>query len=404
MSSLERSLQALNRYIKGGEPKALVQDLTYYDGRLGILNRDFYSVILDDPNIWDSIEPILHNLHIPKAQWPRYRRSDWTLSDFLAKLTSQGHIQVAYFLELIEKKKAFRTLDLLLGGMLTATALAGILSLPAMSGVLSAIIGFLKSTTGMPIIGMAFSGLTLVVGAYNNLFDKKKSWFDRGRDLIFSLANAAFTFAGYALWLSSFPSMPLVGAFLFVAASVVDAVKEMVCLVQEYWRYKNRDPVHGEEKECADARYTLSYKKHRNAALLNIATAIVLVGLIAVWSFAPAGLGVTLGIAAAIVVVCVVKYVLLKRNERIMRERLQEQLRVIEKAKKPSDGMEPELNLSADFSPSLIVRHEARAIRPQPEPRRSYHPGFFSSSGEDPDHLLTSPASTSNRSSTRPTL
>jgi len=395
LPSLERSLQALNRYIKGGKTKALIKDLAYYDDRISVLKRDFYSVTMDDPGIQSSVETILSSLHIPKAQWLHYRRSDWTVSDFLAKLTSKGHLQPAYFLGRIEKKKSFSFWDLLMGGLLTAAISLGILSLPALSGLVESLLGVLTSFTGMPVIGMIFSGLMLLVGSGINLFDKKKSWLNRSRDLLFALVSAAFTFSAYAMWLSAFPVMPLVGAFLFVSASVVDAVREGVCLVQEYARYRSRRGMSGREQACAEAQYTVSYKMHRNAALINIVTAIVLVGLIAAWSFAPAGMAVTIGIIAAIVVVCVIKYVALKRNERVMRESLQEKMAEIHAHDEPSQ----EMNLTCRRSslPASGVGKKAR---------RTYDPAFFSSSDEDsPAHRLTGdPESISNKSSTRPTL
>ncbi|MGQ3890924.1 hypothetical protein [Legionella sp. CNM-4043-24] len=407
MQSLEYSLQALNHYIRGGQPRALVKELAYYDDRIRELNRDFYQIRIKEPAIRQQIEAILRNLYISESKRARYLKSDMTVSDFLADLTSKGNIQVAYFLEVIEKKKSFRFWDLLMGGLLSLALVGGFLGLPFMSGVLSAITGFLSSSTGMPIIGMVFSGLGLLIGTYNNLSDKKKSKLDRARDLVFSLANAALTFAAYVLWLSSFPVMPLAGGLLFVGASVVDAIRETVCLLQDYIRYKNRPKLYGDEKNCANAQIKFSYKKHRNAAMINTAVALVLVGLIATWSFAPAGIGVTLGIVTAILVVCVVKYVCLKRNERIMRERLQTELSTI-MADKETDN---DLHVTHDEGPehNATLNHGGRSLAlSQVEvngKKNAYNPSFFPVPEEDaPDQRLTHSDSISNRSSTLPTL
>lgn len=356
----------------------MIRYLRCYDDRPTELKRDFYKTKMDAPELQEVLELLLQSLHIPASQWRRYRRSDWTVSDFLAKLTRDGYDQAGYFLKQIEKKKSFRKLDLMMGGMLVAAMTVGILSIPAMSNLLDVLTGFLGSSSGIPILGMAFSGIGLLVGGFNNQFNKKKTFFNRMRDHAFSLIHAGFTFAAYALWLGSAPALPFAGACLFVAAAAVNVVKEVFCLAQAYIKHRNRvidpeeDPVIAASIE---ARYRSNFIKHRNAAIINLATALVLTGIIAAWSFAPAGMAVTLGAFAAILVVCIVKQIMLKHNERKARESLQEKISAIENSVVAGEDLDnaPEI----DQVPKQKLVQDAE---PSPTWRTSF---FAASAGND---------------------
>lgn len=156
--------------------------------------------------------------------------------------------------------------------------------------------------------------------------------------------------------MSAAPVVPMLAASLFVAASVVLAVRELFCLAQYYWAYQG--PVPGSfsnplEAQKAQARHEMVFQQRRNSTLINLATAFVLIGLVGVWSFLPPSIVLSMGMMAIIAVVLVVQHVVVKYNERVIRERLQTQLQTIENhgaaERAPSQSVSARNNVSQDL-------------------------------------------------------
>jgi hypothetical protein len=397
--------------------------MAYYDGRIDELERDFYTTRVNSPKVKYDLELLLSSLHIPKSQWYRYFRPGKTVYDFLAKLTREDHIQVAYFLEIIEEKKSISLIDKLLGGLLAAAVVAGLLSTPALSWLLDLLKAFCAVPMSLPIFSMVLSGITVLYNTYNNHYDKKKSRLNRIRDHLFLFANTVLTFVSYGYWLVAAPAMPILGAWLFLAAAFVDAGRELFYLAQEYIKYKLMPPNYDSDTKNVNrmaARYEVGFQRHRNAALINLVFGLMLVGLIALWSFVPMGLGLNLLMITIAITIFCLKYYLSQKNETLMRERLQGRLKEIEEA--PDFELNPENELVDGYYVTL-GDEPLYGIAPPSQERPIAHDSrakrgltFFSTEEEDDEeidyddeslyspHLLANPTSTSNRSMTRPML
>ncbi|WP_019215761.1 hypothetical protein [Legionella tunisiensis] len=216
-------------------------------------------------------------------------------------------------------------MELAVGGALILSILANLYMSPIMAGTISVIKGFLASATGIPILGVVYTGAAALYAMYQNHFDKKRSLFNRIRDNAFLFTNTAINIAAYAIWIASATVMSPVVASLFVAASAVDMFKEMFAAAQNYLEYKNSPPIVGNDLQAEQEllRRESSYIKHRNAAIVNLVAAVILVGIMAAWCFVPGGIFVTLAAVAAIVTIYAVKTVILKYNESSMRDSLQ---------------------------------------------------------------------------------
>jgi hypothetical protein len=333
LTPLTLTLSKFNDFLNGGNSNALAAHMKYYDNRLFALNRDFHLVKIDDDEIKFQIESLLRNLMIPEIELGRYFGSGFTVYKLLQELAKDKYIQANYILELIDKKTEIRTWDLLLGGLLFATMLAGLLSTPIFSGLIGIIEGFLASARTLPILGLIFNTGVAAYSLYKNQFDKKRPLFNRIRDNFFVLAGCVINFVAYGIWIATGSAMTPLIAGLFVAVSVLDVIKEVFCLAQEFIQYKKKQLVFDEEpllinRTCA--RHDYSFIKHRNAVIINLVAAIALVGIMAAWCFMPGGIFVAIAATVAIVGVYAVKFVLLKKNEEIIRELLQTKLREID--------------------------------------------------------------------------
>ncbi|MDP1602256.1 MAG: hypothetical protein Q8M03_03240 [Legionella sp.] len=343
MTSLKSTLDHFNAYLVGGSSRALALYMKYYDNRLFALNRDFHLITIDDDEIKLEIECLLRNLMIPEGELGRYFESGFTVYQLLQELTKEKYIQAHYMLQLIDKKTQLRTWDLILGGLLSATMLAGLLSTPIFSGVVALIEGFLASARTLPIVGLFFNTGVAIYNLYKNQLDKKRPLFNRIRDNFFVVAGQVLNCVGYGIWIITGSAMTPLIAGLFVAVSGLDVIKEVFGLVQEFIQHKRKNLLFDEEPLNINrtyARYDYSFKKYRNAIIINLVAAVALVGIMAAWCFMPGGIFVAIAATVAIVGVYAVKILLLKKNDEIIRERLQTELRRIDRVYQVSQSAE----------------------------------------------------------------
>lgn len=331
--TLVKSLKQFDTYIKGGSVKSLKRHMKYYNNRIDLLNSHFKSILIDDASIHDEIESLLTNLGIPKKQWNKYFGHELTVYDLLLELSQAGYMQIAQIVRIIDRKEKVSRMAIALG-IIVPVAFAGtILTTPPLESTLAALQAFFMSTESLPILGMIKTTLFSAYNLYQIFSDKTQPLSNRWRDAAFVLIKAAVSYVGYALWMASAVSMTPVVAALFVASTFLDLGRQVFCLVQELAQYR-KTPV-GDDVDDLNinrnhVRHEIGYKKHLNAAIINLVTAVAIVGIMAAWTFAPGGIVVILASLAALAVVYGVQYLALRHNEHAMRDELQKELRCIE--------------------------------------------------------------------------
>lgn len=351
LHSLILSLNEFESYIKGNSSRSLKKFMKSYDKRRPLLDRNFKHTKITNPAIIEHIKSILVSLNIPENQWDKYFLSNLTVYSFMQKLSREGYIQATYIVELIDKKTAIKTENIILFGLVALAVIGSFLLTP---GVITLLQVILACAFTIPIASLVFSLITTAYYTYLNVVDHKRPVFNRVRDIFFDFAKSAFTIIGYGILFSSSAVMsPLVAGF-FVLSSVLDVVKEVFCLIQETAQYKINKPLCDKDElnnERAYIRHRIAYRTHRNALIINLAAAVLFVGIMAVSSFIPGIFMLSIALTVSLVAVHVVKYIALRINEEVMRERLQKQLRMAENRHLQSEV--PETSSVNDLSDSF---------------------------------------------------
>ncbi|RUR08110.1 hypothetical protein [Legionella sp. km772] len=405
-SSLVQSLKEINKFIKGGEYKALKQSMKGYDRHLIQFKRDFYLLTVyagrdyqssepilesgqednkhDNTAIIEELETLLTNLSIPKYRWGKYLNSQLTVYDLLCQLNAdlqiKANIQLHTIIELLEERKARNKRLYLIASITAALLLIASLVSPFLMGIIAVAKIVFASSIAFPIMGLLFTVGRSAFYAYQNHFDKKSSLFNRLRDNSFLLLNAALNVSGNIVWLASSTVIaPVASVTLFLLSSVVDVVKEVFAAVQNYLLYKdykakNDSPLLNQDlhNQQEQARHQIGYRQHRNAAIINTVAAVLLLGIMIAWQFIPGGIFVTMGAIAAIGIVYQVQRMVLKANQNTMRDQLQTELRQLETSYEQTNGIpledvnswslvkslkrEPSLDLDLEESPQKLKK------------------------------------------------
>lgn len=345
MKTLINSLKQFNLFVNGGQAKAFRKVLKAYNSNLDNLNSDFHETTINNPLVREHIKLILRNLSISQKKSNKYFNDNLSVYNFLVMLNRDGYLQANYFLEKVNKKTRISKLQLFIGGVVTSGTLLSILSNPAFSDALSFIIGFLQSPIGVPLLGGLFSLSMAVYNIYTTVTDEKHTDFTRTRDLIFNILKSLVTLTAYGLVIASSILMtPLVASLfiggLYVLAAVINVGKELFALVQELVQ---KDPIDGEtllDHQRSYIRHEIAYKTHRNAAIINLTTAVALIGTTLISSFVPGGAVVILGVLAALTLIYGAQYFLLKYNNKIMRSELQNELNKVNELHSETREME----------------------------------------------------------------
>ena len=249
--------------------------------------------------------------------------------------------------------------------------------------------GFVASSSGLPIIGLFITSVVSAYGLYQAFSNQKQPVFDRIRDALFIMAMGATNIIGYGILLGTGMIMTPVVAGFFVLSSSLDVVKEIFCMIQEAIQYKQyrSDFNHPDSLSVHRSvhRHEVRYQKHLNAAVINLISALAVVGIMAIWCFLPGALIVTVASIAALAVVYGVKYCALKHNDTTMRNRLQENLTHVLKehdistfVKENSSTLEmlPLLNKATEDHQQAAYNssHGGRGISFFQQSERSYNP------------------------------
>ncbi|KTC84513.1 hypothetical protein [Legionella brunensis] len=350
MNTLINDLVHFDAYLRGGDPKELKAHLQYYNQHLNQLRTNYHETIINsDPELTNKVKIILQDLCIPSESWTEYL--NLTTYNLLLRLNREQHPQISYLLEIIDKKTAPSKLKLLIGGSSVVVLLLSLLTLPYFAPLVESIDGLLTSVIGLPILGLGYTVLRTFFYFYQNHVDAKKTLIERMRDNAFLIANTLLNIAAYSFWIqAAAPMTPLV-AGLFVIASAVDVVKEIVSLVHDHIRFRHHSIIDASSPLLAQQAYIrqlYGFSRHKNALFINLGTSIILLGIMAAWCFVPGGLVVTLCSLAAIMLVSGLKHWLVKFNEEKTRSQLQTALR--EKEIEYQRSHEPQLEVSQALS------------------------------------------------------
>lgn len=323
MDALEIQLMLENfkHYMYGGSPEALKKFMKRYDRHANQLVQNCDTQI-DNLRIKPIIENILFDLEIPQERWAHYFKRSLSIYEFLVRLYLEGFIQIGYIIKLIDQKIKTPRWILALGGFFMGLYTVSMFSTPALLSMWQISKNFLLSGMGLPILGVFSTCLMTLVCLYKNAKDSKKSKFNRWRDYMFILSYALLSLLGSAVWIASGVAVNPVVALLFTAAAFIDVVKELFWLGQEYWRY-HYHPERFLLKKINHIRHKFSYRKHRNAAMINIFAASLIVGVMITWCVSPPSIYLTLGALTAFVLVYTVKAILVAINDYRMRNLLQ---------------------------------------------------------------------------------
>lgn len=389
MSSIVLTLHHLNTFLKGGSTDSLLRHLKRYDKRPEVLHKDLNVLTLGNPDIWEAVEDILYTLGIPPSAWGKYRKRKDTVSGFLQKLSQNGYLQVTYFIEKMEEKKLVTKMLIFFGVFYSAAVVAAILSTPYFASFVSFLFDFLSSELGIPVSGIVQAALTTAYSLYQTCSDGKQSILNRVRDTVFTLAKAAASFVGYALWISATVSMTWIIAGMFVASSILDLAREVFCLVQGEIQYWKNPPVVSDDPVVVNrgkVRHKVTYEQHRNAAIISLVSAILVIGLTAVLTFVP-GTVAAICSFVALGLVYVATYLLQRKNEQYMRNRMQKTLAEIEQPTRPLENIEMSPLAALENSPAAAKTLQLSVgptpgflsnVRERMEPTASSLPFFIS--------------------------
>lgn len=377
LHSFIQSVEQFNSYFKGrSSAAALKNHMEYYDAHREELKRNFHTITLEESHeVTEAIKALFKSLDI--AQPGRYFGSKLTLYQLLLELNKddENKIQVQYLLHLIDQKRKSKKLWYGMGFLATSICIIGILAIPGFSALLGIVQILIASSLSIPLFGSLFN---LSWGGYNfyqNQVDRKKNNFNRWRDNLFMFGSGILTIVAYGIWIATATAMTPLIAGLFVAASGLDVLKETVCLIQAL--YKRKHPVCGGDELSMNrvfARDTNNYKKHRNAAIISLTSAVILLGIMSCWCFLPSSFLITIVAIAAILVVYTTQSLLLKGNEWVMRDNLQSDLKLIDESAKAKKRADRELDVFVSLINSPALENDIPLSRvpffsPTPQPK-----------------------------------
>ncbi|CEK11468.1 hypothetical protein [Legionella hackeliae] len=405
MNDLIDDLFCFEVYLKGGDTRELKKHLQYYDNRLDELKYNYRQVIINsEPKVETQIKTLLEVLNIPPEKRKDYL--NLTVYNLLIKLNQESHPQIAYILKLLDEKKAISKLKFFLGTLVAASAFTILLIIfPSFYNFFWTMEALLTSVTGLPILGLTYTLADTFYQFYKTQTNVKSRLLNRLQDNFFLLCSTLINIAAYSVWIVVAAPMTVLVASLFVLASVVNVLKEAASLVQEYRRFRNLPPIHDSNPlliHQAYIRQIYGFNKHRNILFINLATSVLLVGVMAGWCFIPGGLVVTLGALAGIGMIYGLQYWALKVNEASIRNNLQTQLKTKEREYErthPNTELKDEVSLALsqlasqveqpqivdttilELPPSLVPQQNLETIitidaQPSPTPQINVTPGL----------------------------
>lgn len=370
--SLVKSLKQINTYLQTNDNHSYRKLKKYF--RLcnkGNVNRDFHLInIGSNSDIRRQVEQLFTHLEIDKTQWLLHFDPKLTVYQFLKEMAEKNKSKkLNDILQLLDAKLSWSKGQLLL-------LVLGITGISLLAYFVPSFQALLTAEIDLTIIGF---GYTSAVAAYklrqNYYCELNKSSFAKARDTFFLIANILLNLTAYGLWIAASGVMTPLIAGLFIASSVSDVAKEMFLGIENNLRYV-------EEKEILQstginyvqririARVDYEYRKHRNAALINLNGALILSGLIATWCLVPGSAFMTIGIIAAILLVQTATYLVNKWNHSRNKEALTTQLMEIHQDNELQGKKKNQLLQTSSF-PNLVEKAAEYKNSPLFSPRKA---------------------------------
>ncbi len=364
MKSVVQNLEVFKSYFKG---EITIDDVEIYfnvytESYINFEN-DFYSVLIDSSDeIREEVIQLLLTLNINISSWGTYLSQDLSVYNFLKELAKEHEYstQLNQLIDLIAKRKWLG-----LGELLQSLAIAAIFILPVLAALLyplaSLLFEFLiKTANVIPILGILVSGITLGFNIYMNHLNDRRPSFKIYRDDIFLAISSTLSIAGKITLIVAKSMLASFAAFLFVAAAVVDTIKELFYLMELRKNYLNKpEPAENDQaiKYQQYARHEYDYIKQRNALIINLVSAMALTALVITCCFFPVGIILTLSACASIAAVYLLKKLCLYINENSIATQLQTELKKISdqyKTKEVDEGvLRASLRLNQGYNPQM---------------------------------------------------
>jgi hypothetical protein len=348
MESLIETLRCFNTYLAGTDSNALTDRMRYYDNELFQFKHDFYTVTIDSsPQITELILALLKHLNIPPHQWYRYLGTSLTVYDFLVELREHNGERIPQVNEIIDHiyvQVSSRLKKITYGGLILLATVEGSLPFLATFGGLTALHGLIAAALFAPIVGTIFTLAVAGYSIYKNFHNTKIPFLQRMQNHFFLLAQSALKFAGYGILIAAATtSSPVVAILLTVSATVV-VMKELASLARMVIQDKQNHPLAADaslSERQYYARYDLEYIRRRNDILIDIVTAVISVGIVAVWSFMPGGIFIVVAAIAAIGILFIAEQLAHKYNKKVINNRLQSQFEALELADQQKQVLSP---------------------------------------------------------------
>ncbi|KTC64953.1 Uncharacterised protein (plasmid) [Legionella adelaidensis] len=354
MKRITQTLEFFCELLKGENKRTLASYLkAAYGNKLAEIYSDFHTKkINEDAEIAAAVQEVLKLINIDQIKKERFQNANITLYEFLSELqqiTKRQNAQVNEFIRIINSK------DKRLENIAAVTSIGaiGILTLsPVLLNNLPMIEALLGSAIFFPVVGLVYTIATGLYTLYQSVFDFKTPVMQRFTDNFFLSASTALNVAAYSVLISAAVSVNPVAAILFVAASSVDVLKESFNLIKlkltSPERKINPDDSLADKQEKARADF--EYKKARNNLFIALGGAGAMVGIIAVWSFIPGGIFLSVAAVAAIGAVYLAKTLLNKYSENRLKEELEQTFEKYEQ-EEAAKGTKPTLDTSLEMAP-----------------------------------------------------
>jgi len=355
---IKDTLQTFVNYLGAIDFLFLKDRMHGYKKNRAQFKQDFHRATIDEM-AGDQIDAILDGLGVPSDKRSRFIGKDdnvyapLTLYDFLLELQSiatKNKDKLDQFIQLIDKQdnSIKRLLDII-----SWTLIVAIVTLPTFfnMGGLTLIQSLLAVTFVIPVVGIVFTVGVAAYSFYQNITAKEKTFYDRFHDNFFLLASTALNIAAYSVLITAAVAMSPLAATLFVVAAGVDLVKEISSLIKLSVEIKQMGAISNDDSldvRQEKTRMVNQRLKARNAVIIEMGSAALMVGIIAAWSFIPGGLFLSIAAVAAIGVVFMVKKLAASYNEKVMKAKLQDELTADERGfeKENAPKVEPESNVN----------------------------------------------------------
>ncbi|GGI91431.1 hypothetical protein [Legionella impletisoli] len=351
--TLLSTLNELAKYLEN-TPKAKRPN-TIYKMNLAKLQRDFRETNINETQeLQDKVIRVLIAANIQRQYWGRFVNAPITGYEFLNELLEltndkekkQRLNHFLYEIEQIEKTRTRRFIASLI------IVLAGVVEFsPFLVAETPAILNAVFSIgVIIPIVGIVYTFAIAAYSFYQTLKDKRLSFADKFIDNFFLLSSSAINVAAYAVLIAAAATFNPIAGLLFVVASFMNVTHQLTKLNYVNGKLKELGPIKESDtlvQKQTKIRLQSEYSRIRRDLIINFTAATMMVGIIALWSFTPPGLIISIIAVAAITAVMALKSLVCRINAKLTKKALAHEFEVIE-------GAELEKGLSSQNDVELV--------------------------------------------------